>query len=127
MPANYSIDGFSLRLADGIIELRAEGDHGTGSSAAREPANAFTAIAPHLASRNVLYDVRNARYDFSDLEWEELLRHTARILKGYRTAYVVRSDQVPTANRLLAAHARLGDEAACFRTTAEARDWLTAG
>lgn len=125
MTANYSIDGFSLRLADGIIELRADGDHHSGAGAAREPEKAFASIAPHLASRSVLYDVRNARYEFSELEWEEVLRRAARILHGYRTAYVVRSDQVPTAQRMIAAHARLGDEAACFRTTAEARDWLS--
>ena len=122
MTPNYSMNGFSLTLVDGVIELYADGEQGRGDEVA--PARAFSALSPRIESRLILNDVRSAVFSLSDLEWEERMRFVARSFQGYRMAYVIRPDQTETAEKFVAAHARLGDEAACFRSKAKARAWL---
>jgi len=120
--ASYSMEGFSLTLNDGVIELHTDGDLGQGSEQAH--ARAFATLASRLHSRLILNDVRSAVFSLSSFEWEERMRFIARELKGYQTAYVVRPDQVKGVEKFVAAHERLGDTAAWFTSKAAARAWL---
>jgi len=120
--ANYSMQGFSLSVVDGIIELHSDGELGSGSEQA--PARAFGTIAENIDSRLILNDVRSAVMTLSDIEWEERMRFIARALQGYRVAYVIRPDQARRAQGFVEAHARLGDTAECFKSKAKARAWL---
>lgn len=120
--ANYSMQGFSLSVADGIIELHSDGELGSGSEQA--PARAFSTIAEQIDSRLILNDVRSAVLTLSEMEWAERMRFVARTFQGYRVAYVIRPDQAERAGGFVEAHARLGDTAACFRSKARARAWL---
>ena len=123
MSSSYSMEGVDLQLNDGVIELRAQGERKAGSE--RAPASAFTIIAKQLRSRLVLYDIRDADYDLTAMEWEERTRFVARLFKGYRVAYVIRSEQHAEANLACEAHARNGDPARAFTSKSPARDWLT--
>jgi hypothetical protein len=120
----YSMEGFTLRLVDGIIELHTDGEQGPGTEDAH--ARAFSAIADKLHSRLVMYDIRSASFVLSDIERAERTRFVARIATGYRIAYVVRPDQMEAAEEFVTAHRRLGDAAACFTSKSKARDWLKA-
>ena len=122
MAANYSMQGFSLSVVDGIIELHSDGELGSGSEQA--PARAFSTIADNIRSRLLLNDVRSAVMTLSEMEWQERMRFTARTFQGYKIAYVVRPDQADRAQGFVEAHARLGDTAACFKSKASARAWL---
>lgn len=122
MAANYSMQGFSLSVVDGIIELYSDGELGRGSEQA--PARAFGTFADHIESRLILHDVRSAVLSLSEMEWEERMRFIARTCQGYRIAYVIRPDQAERAQGFVEAHARLGDTAACFKSKASARAWL---
>lgn len=125
MPPNYSMQGFSLSLVDGVIELHADGEH--DGDFARGQARAFKTIAGALDSRLILNDVRRGRYALSRREWEDRMRFVARTVQGYRIAYVIRPEQAQVIDGFIEAHARLGDEAAAFRSKAEARAWLRGG
>ena len=56
--ASYSMEGFSLTLNDGIIELYTDGERGRGSEHA--PARAFATLTSRIDSRLILNDVRSA-------------------------------------------------------------------
>ena len=120
--ANYSMEGFSLTLNDGIIELYTDGERGRGSEQA--PARVFTTLTSRIDSRLILNDVRSAVFSLSSFEWEERMRFIARTQRGYQTAYVVRPDQAETVQKFVEAHERLGDAAAWFTSKAAARAWL---
>lgn len=120
--SSFSMQGFDLHLRNGVIELRAQGERMAGDE--RAPAAAFTSIAAKLDSRLILYDVRDANYRLSELEWDERLRFVARLFSGYRTAYIIRADQKTAASRACKAHARNGDKAKAFSSKGTARDWL---
>jgi len=120
--ANYSMEGFSLSVVDGIIELYSDGELGSGSEQA--PARAFSTIADNIRSRLLLNDVRSAVMTLSEMEWQERMRFVARTFQGYKIAYVIRPDQADRAQGFVEAHARLGDTAACFKSKASARAWL---
>jgi len=123
MSSNYSMEGFDLQFNDGVIELRAQGERKAGSEHA--PASAFASIAKQLDSNLILYDVRDADYRLSPMEWEERARFVARVFKGYRVAYIIRAEQHEAANLACEAHARNGDEARVYTSRDTARDWLT--
>lgn len=91
MSSSYSMEGFELQLNNGVIELRAQGLREAGGE--RAPASAFNAIATEGNSSHVLYDLRDADYHLSAMEWEERARFVARLFKGYRVAYIIRADQ----------------------------------
>ena len=122
MGTNYSMQGFSLSVVDGIIELHTDGEQDSGSEQA--PIRAFSTLAENITSRLILNDVRSAVMSLSDIEWEERMRFIARALQGYRVAYVIRPDQERTTRGFIEAHARLGDTAEYFKSKAKARAWL---
>lgn len=122
MTSSYSMEGLDLRLKDGVIELRTQGVRLAGAE--QTPAHIFSRIAKQIDSTLILYDVRDATYELSELEIEERYRFVARIFKGYRIAYVIRREQSALAQKACDAHARLGDAASCFTSLNAARRWL---
>ena len=122
MTSSYSMEGMDLRLKDGVIELRTQGVRVAGAE--KTPAHIFSRIANQIDSSLILYDLRDATYDLSELELEERYRFVARIFKGYRVAYVIHKDQTALAQKACEAHARLGDAASHFTSLGAARRWL---
>ncbi len=117
------MQGFDLKLLKGVIELRAQGNRKAGTE--HGPARAFASIAATIDSKLILYDVRDANYQLSELQMEERARFIARLFNGYRIAYVLRVEQLEFGRLICRAHHRNGDQAKTFSSKSAATGWLT--
>jgi hypothetical protein len=124
MAANLSMDGFEIRIKDGILEMRTEGMRTAGMGL--DPERAFKSLVRLHPIEAILFDVRQAHYVLDDLAWSERARIVARMCKSYTTAFICRPDQVDQTRIVLDFHTEFGGRSDQFRSRKMARDWIRA-
>lgn len=122
MAQAYSMEGFEIRIDGGVLEMRTEGTRTAGMG--NDPARSFESFLANSDIFGVLFDVRGAVYEFSDLEWEERARTIARVCQPFPTAIVSRPDQDAAARRIQELLELRGGTGLTCRSRQVARDWL---
>ncbi|BDX00401.1 hypothetical protein [Maricaulis maris] len=122
MAQAYSMEGFEIRIDGGVLEMRTEGTRKPEMGS--DPGRSFESFLANSDISGVLFDVRGAQYEFSDLEWEERARTISRVCQSFPTAIVSRPDQDAATRRVLDLLELRGGTGLSCRSRQVARDWL---
>jgi len=115
--------GLDLTVDGAVLEMRAHGVRNTKNGP--DGARLFTLMEnEHI--QGILFDSRQADYQFTPLETLERARLVARMSRGRAVAHIVRKDQEDQIDNFLLIHREMGSECKAFRAYSEARAWLNA-
>ena len=122
MAANYAMPGFEIRVKDGILELRTDGERTEENG--QDTERAFGSLVAHAQPDALLFDVREATYTLSPSRWKERAAVVARMTRDYPLAIVIRDDQLVLNNEVITRLREMGGTGKTFTTRTEARAWL---
>ena len=121
MAQTLSLEGLDILVDGPVLEMVTHGIRTPENG--RDAARLFLLLCSDEIL-GVIFDTRDADYQFDETELRERGRVIARICRGKQIAYIARSDQDEQAQQMLDIHKEMGSESRMFRSLAEARDWM---
>lgn len=122
MSANYAMPGFEIRVKDGVLEMRTEGERTQDNG--RDTEQAFISLLRHARPKALVFDVRGADYTLSSIAWRERVRSVAKTTRDYPLALIGRSAQMQQCRDIVTAHRQMGGLSDSFTSRRDALRWI---
>ena len=120
----YAMAGFEISVDHGVLIMRTQGvrksEHG-------KDAGRLFDLMENPEVHGVMFDIRDADYQLSPLEWKERCLEIARQCRGRKVAVVQRDEQAEMTAECRVTLQQKGLECEAFASKARAMEWLQQG
>ncbi len=118
----YSTSQFEIRIADGLLEMRTQGERTAAMGA--EPELALDRLLASAPVRAIAFDIRASDFRLSAVQVETRIRQIGRQCRGLPIAFIGRADQHEQTRLAVRVIGQMDGNARGFRSRDEAQAWL---